>query len=171
MTQIGAGFFNGLGAVGEAEIGHFDPAANDYTWIKLSGPYEIVSLYGNITKVDGKPFIHAHIALGDKTFAVRGGHLKEAVVSVTCEVTLTRFRDDIGRTKDEATGLFRLALEPAKTERRRRVGGPPAQPGKAEDVEAGTIAGGHQRGLTLRPSSTTTLPFLITVRTGLRPAS
>lgn len=109
---IGAGFFSGLGAVGEAEIGHFDPALNDYTWVKLSGPYEIVSLYGNITTVDGKPFIHAHIALGDNTFVVRGGHLKEAVVSVTGEVTLTRFRDGIGRKKDERSGLWTLALEP-----------------------------------------------------------
>jgi len=111
---IGGGYFNGLGAVGEAEIGHFDPAAKDYTWVKLSGPLEIVSLYGNITIVACKPFIHAHIALGDNTFAVRGGHLKEAVVSVTCEVTLTRFRDDIGRTKDEATGFLKLALEPGE---------------------------------------------------------
>jgi len=108
---IGSGFFNGLGAVGEAELGHFDPATGDYSWTKLSGFYEIVSLYGNITVVAGKPFIHAHAALGDKTFAVRGGHLREAVVSVTCEVTLTRFRGDIGRKKDEATGLFLLDLK------------------------------------------------------------
>ena len=109
---IGGGFFQGLGAVGEAEIGRFDPAVKDYAWIKLAGPREIVSLYGNITKVDGRPFIHAHVALADDTFAVKGGHLKEAVVSVTCEITLTRFRDDIGRTKDEAIGFFGLALEP-----------------------------------------------------------
>lgn len=107
---IGSGFFNGLGAVGEAELGHFDPAAKAYSWTKLSSPHEIVALYGNITTVAGKPFIHAHAALGDNTFAVRGGHLKEAVVSVTCEVTLTRFKDDIGRKKDEATGLFLLDL-------------------------------------------------------------
>ena len=111
---IGGGFFQGLGAVGEAEIGRFDPAVNEYDWTVLSGPHEIVSLQGNITKVDGRPFIHAHIALGDNTFAVRGGHLKEAVVSVTCEITLTRFRDDIGRTKDEATGFLRLFLEPGE---------------------------------------------------------
>jgi len=111
---IGGGFFNGLGAVGEAEIGHFDPGSNDYTWVQLSGPYEIVSLYGSITTVEGEPFIHAHIALGDNTFAVRGGHLREAVVSVTCEITLTRFRDDIGRKKDAASGLLRLALEPGE---------------------------------------------------------
>jgi hypothetical protein len=109
---IGAGYFNGLGAVGKAEIGHFDQGTNEYGWVELSGPFEIVSLYGNITTVDGKPFIHAHIALGDDTFAVRGGHLKEAIVSVTCEITLTRFRDDIGRRKDEASGLWKLALEP-----------------------------------------------------------
>jgi hypothetical protein len=110
---IGSGFFHGLGAVGETELGHFDPSSNDYSWVKLSGSYEIVSLYGNITVVDGKPFIHAHAALGDETFAVRGGHLREAVVSVTCEITLTRFKDDIGRKKDEATGLFLLDLKPA----------------------------------------------------------
>jgi predicted DNA-binding protein with PD1-like motif len=111
---IGSGFFNGLGAVGETELGHFDPATGDYSWVKLSGAYEIVSLYGNITVVDGKPFIHAHASLGDKTFAVRGGHLREAVVSATCEITLTRFRDDIGRKKDEATGLFLLDLKPGE---------------------------------------------------------
>ena len=109
---IGGGYFHGLGAVGEAEIGRFDPELNAYTWDRLSGPYEIVSLYGNITVADGKPFIHAHIALGDNAFAVRGGHLKEAVVSATCEITLTRFRDEIARTKDGASGLWRLALDP-----------------------------------------------------------
>jgi predicted DNA-binding protein with PD1-like motif len=110
---IGGGYFHGLGAVGEAEIGHFDPATNAYAWLTVPGPSEIVSLYGNITTVDGRPFIHAHIALGDDTFAVRGGHLKEAEVSVTCEVTLVRFRDDIARTKDAATGLSKLALDPS----------------------------------------------------------
>jgi hypothetical protein len=109
---IGSGFFSGLGAVNEAELGHFDPATGDYFWTKLSGSYEIVSLYGNITVVDGKPFIHAHASLGDETFAVRGGHLREAVVSMTCEITLTRFKDDIGRKRDEATGLFLLDLKP-----------------------------------------------------------
>jgi predicted DNA-binding protein with PD1-like motif len=109
---IGGGFFQGLGAISEAEIGRFDPDRCDYTWAEVVGAYEIVSLYGNIATVDGKPFIHAHIALGDPTFAVKGGHLKEAVVSVTCEITLTRFRDDIGRTKDEASGLWKLSLEP-----------------------------------------------------------
>lgn len=109
---IGGGYFQGVGAVGQAEVGHFDPVDDAYDWTVLSGPYEIISLSGNISTLNGRPFLHAHIALGDNTFAVKGGHLKEAVVSVTCEITLVRFRDDIGRTKDEATGLTKLALEP-----------------------------------------------------------
>jgi len=31
---------------------------------------------------------------------------------VTCEVTLVRFRDDIVRKTDAATGLSKLALDP-----------------------------------------------------------
>ncbi len=112
---IGGGYFSGLGAIGEAEIGRFDPSVQAYDWTVLSGPYEIVSLCGNITAVDGRPFLHAHIALGDNTFAVKGGHLKEAVVSVTCEITLVRFKDEIRRKKDEASGLWKLALEPDGT--------------------------------------------------------
>lgn len=109
---IGGGYFHGLGAVAEAEIGHFDPAANAYSWLRVPGPSEIVSLYGNVTTLDGRPFIHAHVALGDEAFGVRGGHLKEAVVSATCEVVLVRFRDGIARTKDASSGLSKLALDP-----------------------------------------------------------
>lgn len=109
---IGGGYFQGLGAAGEAEIGWFDSAAKSHVWTTVPGPSEIVSLTGNITKVDGHPFVHAHVSLAGKDLAVRGGHLKEAVVSVTCEITLVRFRDDIGRKKDEASGFLKLALEP-----------------------------------------------------------
>ena len=111
---IGGGYFSGIGSVRDVEIGWFDAAAKGYAWTRIPGPGEIVSLIGNITKVDGRPFVHAHIALGDNTFAVRGGHLKEAVVSVTCEMTLVRFRDDIARKPDGASGFLKLALEPGE---------------------------------------------------------
>ncbi|MHB8095284.1 MAG: PPC domain-containing DNA-binding protein [Candidatus Aminicenantales bacterium] len=110
--KIGFGYFHGLGAVREAELGHFDPITKTYSWLPLSGPYEIAALYGNITVVEGKPFIHAHAVLGDRTFETKGGHLREAVVSAVCEVTLTRFSEDVGRKKDDATGLFVFDLKP-----------------------------------------------------------
>jgi len=113
--DIGGGYFSGIGSAGEAEIGWFDVAAKGYLWTKVPGPSEIVSLTGNITKVDGRPFVHAHIALAGRDSSVEGGHLKEAVVAVTCELTLVAFKDDIARTKDEASGFLKIALEPDET--------------------------------------------------------
>jgi len=109
---IGGGHFSGIGSAREAEIGWFDAGAKAYIWTGVPGPSEIVSLTGNITRVEGRPFVHAHIALAGKDSAVKGGHLKEAVVAVTCEITLVRFRDDIARKKDEASGFLKIALEP-----------------------------------------------------------
>jgi hypothetical protein len=113
--EIGGGYFSGIGSAGYAEIGWFDAAAKSYVWTEVPGPSEIVSLTGNITKADGRSFIHAHVSLGGQDGTVSGGHLKEAVVAVTCEITLVRFKDDIARTKDEAIGFWRLALEPDET--------------------------------------------------------
>ncbi len=110
--QIGGGHFHGIGSAGEAEIGWFDQAAKAYVWTKVPGPSEIVSLTGNVTKVDGRPFVHAHVALAGRDSAVKGGHLKEAVVALTCEITMVRFKDDLVRKKDEASGFLKIAFEP-----------------------------------------------------------
>jgi uncharacterized protein len=112
QDKIGAGVLSGLGAVGEAELGWFDRDAKDYRTIRIEEPCEIVSLHGNVSLLDGRPFLHCHIALADKTFGVRGGHLREAVVSAACEIVLTRFFEDIGRRKDEKSGLYLLDLKP-----------------------------------------------------------
>lgn len=112
QDKITAGFLNGLGAVREAEIGWFDGEDKDYRVLRVQEPCEIISLTGNVSVLAGQPFLHCHIALGGRAFGVRGGHLREAVVSATCEITLTRFFDEIGRKRDEATGLFLLDLKP-----------------------------------------------------------
>jgi predicted DNA-binding protein with PD1-like motif len=112
QDKITAGFLNGLGAVSEAELGWFDRDAKDYRVLRVQEPCEIISLYGNVSVFDGHPFLHCHIALGGRAFGVRGGHLREAVVSATCEITLTRFFDEIERKKDDETGLYLLDLKP-----------------------------------------------------------
>jgi len=112
QDKIGAGVLNGLGTVGEAELGWFDREARDYRTVRVTEPCEIVSLHGNVTILDGRPSVHCHIALGDREFRVRGGHLREAVVSETAEIVLTRFFEEIGRTKDKRRGLYLLDLKP-----------------------------------------------------------
>jgi len=112
QDKITAGFLNGLGAVREAELGWFDRDAKDYRVLRVEEPCEIVSLYGNVSLLDGQPFLHCHIVLADGGFGVRGGHLREAVVSATCEITLTRFFDEIRRKRDKSTGVYLLDLKP-----------------------------------------------------------
>lgn len=108
--KIRAGYFNGLGAVSEIELQHFNLTTKEYSLKKLSGQYEITSLHGNISETSGKSYIHAHIAVGDSQFNSWSGHLKEATVSATCEIFLVKLGGDITRKKDEETGLNLLDI-------------------------------------------------------------
>lgn len=108
--KVRAGYFNGLGAVSEAELGYFNAGKKEYSWQKLSGQYEITSFQGNISEMSGKSYIHAHIVIGDSRFGSWSGHLKEAVVDPTCEIFLTKLDTAIRRKKDEETGLNLLDI-------------------------------------------------------------
>jgi len=108
--KIRGGYFNGLGAADEVELAHFSLAMKEYKILKLSGQFEITGLHGNISTMDGKPYIHSHVTLGDNEFRSLCGHLKEAVVSATCEIILVGLEAGIGRAKDPEIGLNLLAL-------------------------------------------------------------
>jgi hypothetical protein len=60
--------------------------------------------------MSGKSYIHAHIVIGDSRFSSWTGHLKEAVVSPTCEIFLTKLDTAISRKKDEKTSLNLLDI-------------------------------------------------------------
>lgn len=108
--KVKAGYFNGLGAVSEAELGHYDLGKKEYSSKKLSGQYEIASFHGNISEMSGKSYVHAHIVVGDSGFSSWSGHLKEAVISATCEIFLTKLDTAIRRKKEEETGLNLLDI-------------------------------------------------------------
>jgi len=108
--KIKAGYFNGLGALSEVELRHFNLMTKEYSSKKLSGLYEITSLHGNISEMSGKSYIHAHIVVGDSQLNSWSGHLNEATVSATCEIFLVKVDGVITRKKDEATGLNLLDI-------------------------------------------------------------
>jgi len=104
--KIGAGYFTGIGAASEAEIGHFDPRAKQYHKKTFPGPVEIISLNGNASRVeDGQAFVHLHAALGLKDMSVRAGHLFRAVIEPTCEVTFRALEGTIERRLVPELGL------------------------------------------------------------------
>ncbi|MFD0751121.1 PPC domain-containing DNA-binding protein [Mucilaginibacter calamicampi] len=78
----------GLGAVENAEIAYYDLAKKKYKYQKFVPSMEVLSLNGNLGTFEGLPIVHAHVALADSNYVVRGGHVKEAVVSLILEITI-----------------------------------------------------------------------------------
>ena len=80
-----SGWINGLGAISNIEIGYWDIEKKVYVKKMFDSDYELISLIGNVSLVDNKPFIHTHISFSDTTFKVFGGHLFDAEVIAAAE--------------------------------------------------------------------------------------
>ena len=103
--NILSGCFNAIGAISQVEMAHFDPIKKHYSYRQMSGALEIVSLIGNFSRKDNEVVVHSHISISAEDMLCYGGHLKEATVAVTCEITLTDFKSNITRYFDNDTGL------------------------------------------------------------------
>jgi predicted DNA-binding protein with PD1-like motif len=103
---IGCAMVFGIGACRKAEIAHYDTLERRYHNKQFEGMLEIVSLLGDITLKDGRPFPHLHISLGLKDFSAAGGHLVSCDVNPTCEITIMPLDIPIHRGFHERSGLF-----------------------------------------------------------------
>ena len=82
---LNSGWINGLGAISNIEIGYWDIEEKIYVKKLFDEDYELLSLIGNVSLVDNKPFIHTHISFSDTKFKVYGGHLFDAKVIAAAE--------------------------------------------------------------------------------------
>jgi len=82
---LNSGWVNGLGAISNIEIGYWDIEEKIYVKKLFDEDYELLSLIGNVSLVDNKPFIHTHISFSDTKFKVYGGHLFDAKVIAAAE--------------------------------------------------------------------------------------
>lgn len=103
--------FTGLGAVNDLTTGVFDTVEKKYYSNHFTGAYEIVSLIGTLTRMEGAPYLHAHMSVGDCSGQVVGGHLNRAVVSATAEIVLTRIDGEVGRKFSDTVGLNLFAFQ------------------------------------------------------------
>jgi predicted DNA-binding protein with PD1-like motif len=108
--NIYGGFFKGIGAVKDVILSYYDLSSKQYIDKEFKGEYEIVSLLGNISYIyaTDEVLVHAHMAISDKNFVVYGGHLKKAIVSVTCELFILTLNDKLERVFNEEIGLYLL---------------------------------------------------------------
>ncbi|MCD7854277.1 MAG: DNA-binding protein [Clostridiales bacterium] len=104
--SIKAGFVTGLGAANDIEIGIFDTQKKEYYKQSYRGDFEISALVGNISRQEGKPYLHFHITIGNpKEGKFAAGHLSRCVISATAEIYLTEVDADVDREFSEEIGL------------------------------------------------------------------
>lgn len=96
---------SGIGAVEKAVLGFFDTQTKEYHSRELPGGFELVSLTGNISTMDGKTYLHLHANLADTDQNSFGGHLSSAVVSATCEIVIERIEGTVEREFSDEIGL------------------------------------------------------------------
>lgn len=94
-----------LGAVNDFTVGVYNVAEQKYYSNRFQGAYEIVSLTGTISTMDGKFYQHLHMSAGDDKGVVFGGHLNSAMVSATCEMVIRVIDGMVERAKDPEIGL------------------------------------------------------------------
>jgi len=110
-NKITAGHFTAIGALQSARFGWFDSARKAYRDIPINQQVELISLIGDVGRVNGAPQIHAHGAVGLPDGEVRGGHLLQAIAWPTLEVFFTAHPTTLIKKHDEETDLFLFELK------------------------------------------------------------
>ena len=96
--QIGHGVVTGIGGTKYLRLGVWDRFENCYKYtVKDQGSMEILSLMGNISRLDGKPNLHLHVTASDDSFNSFGGHLDKGIVQNMVEVYIRPHADKIDR--------------------------------------------------------------------------
>src|SRR2546426_10956821 len=104
--NIRLGRIQAIGATTHAVVAFFDQIKKVYNPIEFQGRMEILSLNGNVSVRDGKPFVHVHIVLGDPQGKAVGGHLLPGTILFACEVFIEELEgDELVRELDARTGL------------------------------------------------------------------
>lgn len=105
QNNVQSAHFSAIGAFQRATTAWFDPAKKQYRLNPIEGPIELVSLLGDIAVHDGKPTVHAHMAVGHPDGRVEGGHLINGYVFPTVEVFMTVYPTPLYKKDDAETDL------------------------------------------------------------------
>jgi len=103
--NITSAWLSGLGGSGTVTLGFYAIETKEYKWKEFNEPMEILNLTGNLSWVDGEPFWHVHGTFSGPQLQAVGGHVKELMVGLTCELHITPLDTPLTRVFDDETGL------------------------------------------------------------------
>lgn len=107
--NIKGGLICGIGALKKVELGYYDLEHQTYKRKTFhEEDYELLSLNGTISLKENAPYVHVHAVLGKSDFSTFGGHLFEATVAVTAEITLIPLGKMPRRELNSAIGISLL---------------------------------------------------------------
>lgn len=94
-----------LGATNDFTVGVYNVDEKQYHANDFKGNFEIVSLIGTVSTMDGRFYAHLHMSAGNEKGQVFGGHLNRAVVSAVCEMVITVIDGTVDRSFSPEIGL------------------------------------------------------------------
>ncbi|ACL69846.1 PPC domain-containing DNA-binding protein [Halothermothrix orenii] len=105
-NNIETGVFMLIGAVEKAKFGYYLQDEREFFFKEIDEHLEIVSCKGNISLLNGEPFVHAHIIVSDENGNTYGGHLSEETTIFAAEYFIQELiGEKLERTFDKKTGL------------------------------------------------------------------
>jgi len=103
--NITLGAVTAIGAANRATIGLFNTETKQYQSMELTGDFEITSVAGNISTMNGEVYLHLHATLSDAQYHTFGGHLNAAFISGTCELIIDVMDGACDREFSSTVGL------------------------------------------------------------------
>ncbi len=104
-NDIKLGAISGVGASDKVTLGLFKTKTKEYAPKEFTGDYELTSVLGNISRMDGEVYLHLHANIANVDCQVFGGHLSSAVISATFEGVIEKIDGEMGRKFNEEIGL------------------------------------------------------------------
>jgi predicted DNA-binding protein with PD1-like motif len=103
--DVRSAHFTAIGDAKAVKFGWYDKSKKMFKVTALNSYAEITSLVGDIALINGKPSVHAHIAVATEDGVVHGGHLLEAFVEPTLEVMMTVEPVPLNKRSDPQFGI------------------------------------------------------------------
>ncbi len=109
-NSITSGSIQGIGAVKDVTLGYLDLNTKQYLKKSYSEDMELISLLGNFSMLNNKPFLHCHASCSGRDFRPVSGHLFTATVTATGEFSLIQTEGELIRRFDPGLGFNRVTL-------------------------------------------------------------
>ena len=93
-----------IGSVTKIKLNYLLKLPGDYKTIEYTGPLEIVCAQGTVALKEGNLMLHIHMQLSSPEIS-HGGHVVDAMIFSTAEVTIGELDYQLNRTLDQYTGL------------------------------------------------------------------